>query len=80
MLAYLSNYVAPGDYAMAVTLVTFQPGELERTVDVEIFNDNLAEVSETFFGGLRLPAGSTALVEFGQDSADATIVDNDCKY
>jgi hypothetical protein len=60
--------------------VIFSPGTRFQTVQVPIINDNLVEFEEMFFGNLRLPAGSTALVRFSPDIANATIVDNDGEF
>ena len=57
-------------------LVTFAPNESQKTVDVEITNDDIREEDENFFGVLSLPPGSQG-VELGQERATATIEDDD---
>jgi hypothetical protein len=51
-----------------------------QTVQVPIVNDKLVELEEIFFGNLRLLDGSTALVEFSPETANATIVNSDGNF
>ena len=71
-------YAAGDDYEESVVLLTFAESALSLEVPVDIFDDDLLELSEVFFGNLRLPAGSAGdRVTFSPGRATATIVDND---
>jgi len=54
-------------------LLTFQPGERTRTVNVPVCGDLLAENNETFTASLTNPTNAT----LGTSSATATITDDD---
>jgi hypothetical protein len=66
--------VAPADYtAVALTTVTFAPGETSKTVSVTVNGDALDEVDETFQVQLSTPTNAVI-----QDAAGiATIPDDD---
>lgn len=54
----------------------FAPLQTQRTVEVQINDDQLVEGSETFVGMLSLPVGSRGLV-LGLSTATAEIIDDD---
>ncbi len=62
-----SDFVATSD------TLHFLPGEMVKTVTVEILNDGAREQDETFFLNLSSPANAT----LGQAQGRATIIDND---
>ena len=69
-----SGTAGTSDYtAIGATILTFQPGETEKTISVPIINDALVELHETFFLNLDSPDG--AVIDRGY--AQATIIDND---
>jgi hypothetical protein len=47
------------DYVSASGTVTFEPGQTEKTVTIEIIGDTLNEADETFFLVLSNPVGAT---------------------
>jgi hypothetical protein len=53
--------LAPVDYtALSLATLTFNPGEIVKTVTVAIANDNVVELAETFFVNLAMrPMGSS---------------------
>ena len=71
--------VAPADYtAVALTTVTFAPGETTKQVAVTVNGDALDEVDETFQVQLSAPAAGTPMNATIQDAAGiATIPDDD---
>ena len=56
--------------------MVFAPFETQRTVEVQINNDQLLEGNEDFVGTLSLPAGSRGTV-LGLSTATANIIDDD---
>ncbi|MBI5761670.1 MAG: hypothetical protein HZA46_24435, partial [Planctomycetales bacterium] len=52
--------VAPGDYtAITPTTLTFNPGDLTRTITVQVNGETLSELDESFFVNLANPANAT---------------------
>ena len=69
-----STALAPGDYtALALTQLTFDPGQTSKTVAVKIKGDTLDEPNETF--RLLLSAPTNALI--ADNEGVCTINDND---
>ena len=69
-----SGSAGTNDYTgIGATILTFQPGETEKTISVPIINDAIVESHETFFLNLDSPVG--AVIDRGY--AQATIIDND---
>jgi CSLREA domain-containing protein len=65
---------APADYsALAPAAITFNPGEVTKTVTVPTQGDVLDEADETLFLNLSTPTNAT----IGDGQGVATIVDND---
>ncbi len=65
--------MAPNDFSSANGVVTFQPGEVQHTIEVSIVNDALDEDDETFFVVLSSPTNAV----LGRSQATGIIVDND---
>jgi hypothetical protein len=61
------------DYRAAAGTVVFTPGETERTIDVTVLADLVAEEDETFMVGLTGPVGAT----LERDTVMGTIRDDD---
>ena len=67
---------APGDYtARSAVSVTFQPDEDTQTVPVTINTDDIAELTEVFFGRLMTSPGDTSVI-LTQDTATVNIIDS----
>jgi len=64
---------APSDYAAAAGTITFEPGELTRTIPVEVADDALFEAAET----MRLELSNPVNASVGDGVAIGTIEDND---
>jgi uncharacterized repeat protein (TIGR03803 family) len=64
---------ASGDYVAALGTLTFNPGEVTKTVDVAVNGDTLYEADETFFLNLSSPQGAILVRGTGQ----ATILNDD---
>jgi uncharacterized protein (TIGR03437 family) len=64
---------APADYQSTSGQLTFNPGDLTRTITVPVNGDTLDEPNETFFINLSGPTNSTLIDNQGQ----GTIIDND---
>jgi chitinase len=64
---------APGDYQAASGDLTFAPGELSKTITVQVRGDRVKERNETF--SVRL--SRTTHAEFDDDVAVGTIVNDD---
>jgi uncharacterized protein (TIGR03118 family) len=64
------------DYAIALTKLTFNPGETSKTVRVLIVNDNFVEGDETINLALSNPTGVGAGLG-SPNTAEVTITDND---
>ena len=60
--------------------MTFAPGVQEQTVDVNTVGDTRYERDENFFAALSLPSNSQGVVLGDQDTATATIIDDDRKF
>lgn len=50
--------VEPLDYLRTIGFVTFNPGEVTKTIGVTVNNDTVAEVNETFLVNLSTPTNS----------------------
>ena len=71
-------FPAPRDYSSVTDLiVTFQPSERQRMIEIVIVNDALAEDDETFALSLSLPEGSDGAALGSTIIAIATIIDDD---
>ena len=57
--------------------ITFEPGETEKWVEIDITDDNLLEPTESF--GISLVSSSVEAVKLGNPSS-VNIFDNDGKY
>jgi hypothetical protein len=57
--------------------ITFEPGETEKWVEIDITDDNLLEPTESF--GVSLVSSSVDAVKLGNPSS-VNILDNDGKY
>jgi hypothetical protein len=64
---------SPGDYALAVSSVVFEPGETTKTVFVQTVNDSTDEFDETF----KLNVAKTNVGTVARTPAFATILDDD---
>jgi hypothetical protein len=64
---------APSDYAAAAGTVTFAPGEVSKTVTVQVAGDNVDEADETFTVNLSAPAGAGIV----DGTGIGTILDDD---
>jgi hypothetical protein len=65
--------IAGEDYFAASGSVTFQPGQISKTIDVRLAGDTRVEQDETFTITLRNPVGLT----LGAATATGTIVNDD---
>lgn len=65
--------VAPNDFSPANGVVTFQPGEVQRTIEVSIVNDAVDEDDETFFVVLSSPTNAV----LGRSQGSGIIIDDD---
>ena len=73
-------FTAPEDFTSRTGVqVVFAPGEQEQTVEVTTIGDTRYERDEEFFALLSLPTNSQGVVLGSQDTATATIVDDDRK-
>ena len=64
---------AGSDYASTSGTVHFAPGEVSKTINVDVFGDELEESDETFFFDLSNASGAT----IAASQAIATITDDD---
>ena len=63
----MGTAAAPADYAtVALTTLTFNPGEVTKTVSVNVNGDFAVEPDETFFVNLSSPTNATILDAQGQ--------------
>lgn len=62
-----------GDYSSLSTRLTFNPGEVTKTVSVTLRNDTKVEANETFFVNLSRASGAT----IGDSRGIGTILDDD---
>ncbi|HAZ43403.1 MAG TPA: hypothetical protein DCZ55_02685, partial [Cyanobacteria bacterium UBA11371] len=67
------NATSPADFTAANTSVTFNPGEITKTVTVPINPDSIDEINETF--SVELTSGTN--VTIADDQGFATIIDDD---
>ncbi|XP_022239527.1 sodium/calcium exchanger 2-like [Limulus polyphemus] len=69
---------AEEDYVALKEILTFEPGQTQRKVFVQIINDNQWEPDETFFLKLSLDEGSSGEVALGRTSVmEITILNDD---
>ena len=66
--------LVPADYERTVRLLTFSPTVNVNPVPVTIFNDNIHEDSERFFGNLAAAADQPAILN--PSTAVVTIIDD----
>jgi hypothetical protein len=66
--------VAGSDYIPVNGRLTFRPGEIEKTILIDIVDDNVSERTETFTLSLFNPSGSAGLVN---SQTTITIADDD---
>ena len=64
---------SPGDFALAVASVIFEPGETSKTVFIQTVNDTVDEFDETF----KLNLAKTNVGTVARTPAFATILDDD---
>ena len=69
-------YIAAVDYLGTIRILTFT-SEGSQTVSVPILDDTVVENTESF---LALLSSSDNFVQFGRNSANVFIQDNDGKY
>jgi hypothetical protein len=70
------SFTATSDFTPDPIAVTFAPAETEATVEVPITNDVVVEDTESFNA---LLSTTNPNVQFVEDSASVTILDNDGK-
>ncbi len=58
--------------------ITFTPGETQCSILVDILQDDIAELQEDFIAVLS--NASEGLIVGSQNTATATIADDDCKF
>ncbi|MFM8570109.1 MAG: S8 family serine peptidase [Pirellula sp.] len=63
------------DYGASSGAITFNPGDTNKLISVQVFGDNVAEGIETFL--VELGSLTTRAVRFGLDVAVGTITDDD---
>ena len=66
--------IAGSDYVSSAGVVTFLPGELQKSVTVTILGDTVQELNETFLVTLSSPSGG---LELGDAVAVGTILNDD---
>ena len=72
------QFVAPGDFVTRRGVqVTFAPTQQSQTVQVNTVSDTNYEQEESFSAILSLPSNSEGVVLGTQDTATATILDDD---
>lgn len=71
---FTPHYIAAQDYSTVIQILEFEPGITEKNVTINIIDDKLIEVDETFVLHLSSGAG-TFLSPFAQ--AEVTIISND---
>jgi hypothetical protein len=64
---------AGSDYTAVTSNLTFDPGELTQTIDIEIIDDELSEFKETFYVNLT----NATNAEVGDDTGLGTIIDDE---
>ncbi len=61
--------------------MNFDPSETEQTVEIDILNDAVYELSEEFRGQISLPQGSVGVsIRDGASITTITIDDEDCEF
>lgn len=65
--------VASSDFTQASGMVVFQPGQVQRTIEVTLIDDALDEDDETFFVSLSSPTHAL----LGRNQAMGVIIDDD---
>jgi len=68
--------VAGSDYQAAQGVLTFLPGEFQKTISVAVIGDTIGEGSETF--SVLLTPGQNAVIQ--DNSGSATIADDDVQF
>ena len=69
-----SDAIAGSDYVSSAGVVTFLPGELQKSVTVTILGDTVQELNETFLVTLSSPSAG---IELGDAVAVGTILNDD---
>src|ERR1044071_887389 len=67
--------VAGSDYGATTGTVTINPGQTTQSVAVQVIDDNVDELTETFFMNLSSPVNAT--ISTGQSQGQGLIYDND---
>ena len=67
--------IAPGDYVAQSGMLTFNPGDTTKTIDVTINGDQAFESNETFFVNLSSPTNAT----ISDNQGVGTIVNDDAQ-
>ena len=71
-------YAAPADYQTETRNITFSSSVSNVSISVTIYDDNILESTEHFFGNLADPR-SRATVSIMPNTASVDIMDNDSK-
>lgn len=69
--------IAPDDYLHQSDILTFDPGELSKTIEVPIVNSDLVESDESFFVNLSKLQANGRSVNITDHQAEITILDDD---
>lgn len=69
--------VAGQDYTAASGTLTFEPGETEKTIEIDILGDNTVEGEEAFFVNLTNPSLDADVVVVTDNNGKVTITDDD---
>ena len=79
LLQFSCHYdIAPEDFTTRTGVqVTFTPGQVQQTVQVNTLSDARYERNETFTAVLSLSSNSEGVVLGDEDTAMATILDDD---
>ena len=77
----LYNFVVGADYTSPAGVNTFNLDGSNSvfTVDIPLNNDNIYELTETFFSNLAFPFAPPERVIINPDRAETTILDDDSK-
>ena len=67
--------VAGSDYQTSFGTITFEPGETSQTIEVELIDDSIYELTEAFTIEFSNPTGAT--LPEANESVTATIIEND---
>ena len=79
-MKFPSFYAVSEDYVATTELVTFNPGQNNRSVTVQTLTDTLVEGNEMFEASLSLVAGTGQAIVLEDNIATATILDNSGMY